>query len=294
MADTLPVFQEAARCAVCASPFSTFKRRHHCRRCGKSLCNEHSSNQIALPHLGIKSAVRVCDDCFHASRQVLNGEGASEGDKAKPEEENAKTMDSLARLKISDSSPLPDEVMVPAAAEAPMHECTCGMPLCICQVPTVPEVIPTSTQVVTPVVTKKPHSGSSANIKKISAGLSHGNELPSLFFTSTKTTNDGAHSMAKRYESSGEGIWEAIKNGDIKAVKDLLATGVDPNYSDKQGMSVLHLAAVFNFSEIAFSLMDAGAKVDAKNAQGETPLDCAPATLQFKMKQKIKSGVNDH
>lgn len=289
MEETPPVFQEAARCAVCASPFSTFKRRHHCRRCGKSLCNDHSSNQIALPQLGIKSAVRVCDDCFHASRQILNGGKVSEVDKSK-------ATDSLARLNISDSVPLPEEEIATAAPEAPVHECTCGMPLCICQVPTMTEVCKQATpntQVLTPVITKKSHSGSSAAVKRIPARPSYGNELPSLFFSTTNSTNDGGSSMAKKYESTGEGIWEAIKNGDAGAVKDLLENGVDPNYCDKQGMSILHLAAVFNFSEITFLLMDAGAKIDAKNAQGETPLDCAPVTLQYKMQLKLKSSVND-
>lgn len=237
---------------------------------------------MALPQLGIKSAVRVCDDCFHASSQISNGEV-----------DKAKATDSLARLSISDNIPLPAEEIVTAAPEAPVHECTCGMPLCICQVPTLTEVTP-NTQVVAPVITKKLHSGSSAAVKRIPARPSYGNELPSLFFSTTKSTNDGGSSMAKKYESTGEGIWEAIKNGDAGAVKDLLANGVDPNYCDKQGMSILHLAAVFNFSEITFSLMDAGAKVDAKNAQGETPLDCAPATLQYKMQLKLKSSMNDH
>ncbi|CAJ1940618.1 unnamed protein product [Sphenostylis stenocarpa] len=82
------------------------------------------------------------------------------------------------------------------------------------------------------------------------------------------------------YEVSGEGLREAIKNGDIAAVKKLLNEGVDANYKDKQGLSLIHLAAVFNQTKIVFTLMDSGANLEYKNAQGETPLDCAPATLQ--------------
>ncbi|KAG5401539.1 hypothetical protein IGI04_016146 [Brassica rapa subsp. trilocularis] len=93
----------------------------------------------------------------------------------------------------------------------------------------------------------------------------------------------------KEYEVSGEGLREAIKNGDTAGVKKLLNEGVDANYHDKQGMSVLHLAVLFNQTEIALMLMEHGASLDYKNAQGETPLDCAPATLQYKMREKMKS-----
>jgi ankyrin repeat protein len=54
-------------------------------------------------------------------------------------------------------------------------------------------------------------------------------------------------------------------------------------------MSVLHLAVLFNQTDIALMLMDHGASLEYKNAQGETPLDCAPATLQYKMREKMKS-----
>jgi len=90
------------------------------------------------------------------------------------------------------------------------------------------------------------------------------------------------------YDVSGEGLREAIKNSDASAVKKLLSEGVDANYCDKQGLTVLHLATLFNQTEIAFILMDHGANVELKNAQGETPFDCAPTMLQYKMHQKMK------
>ena len=39
--------------------FTAFVRRHHCRSCGLSLCDEHSSQRAALPHLGITEPVCV-------------------------------------------------------------------------------------------------------------------------------------------------------------------------------------------------------------------------------------------
>ncbi|KAI8575178.1 hypothetical protein K450DRAFT_284571 [Umbelopsis ramanniana AG] len=60
----------ASRCPV---QFNFFRRRHHCRRCGKIFCHEHSSNRILLFHPTEQSSqhepsagewCRVCDKCF--------------------------------------------------------------------------------------------------------------------------------------------------------------------------------------------------------------------------------------
>lgn len=50
-------------CYTCQRTFGTFLRRHHCRRCGESFCQDHSSQIIPLPKYGFHSAVRVCDPC---------------------------------------------------------------------------------------------------------------------------------------------------------------------------------------------------------------------------------------
>ncbi|VAH27941.1 unnamed protein product [Triticum turgidum subsp. durum] len=47
-------------------------------------------------------------------------------------------------------------------------------------------------------------------------------------------------------------------------------------------------AALFNQTEIALILMDSGANIQRKNGQGETPLDCAPPMLQYKMRQRVE------
>ncbi|SCU91795.1 LAFA_0F05864g1_1 [Lachancea sp. 'fantastica'] len=51
-------------CMICSTRFTLLNRKHHCRSCGGIFCQEHSSNNIALPDLGIYDPVRVCDDCF--------------------------------------------------------------------------------------------------------------------------------------------------------------------------------------------------------------------------------------
>ncbi|KAL3676694.1 hypothetical protein R1sor_026642 [Riccia sorocarpa] len=172
--------------------------------------------------------------------------------------------------------------------------CTCGMPLCICEVPPPPKPDVSVPAVTPPILSQKPvkkeeklPTGSPPSPFKPSAVSSSRSNMPSLFFSSGQLMHGSSHPLSRSYDLSGEGVREAVKNGDVSAVKELLSKGVDVNYFDRQGMSLLHLAAVFNFTEITFMLMDAGANVHAKNAQGETPIDCAQPTLGHKMRQRI-------
>lgn len=55
----------APNCMRCLAHFSAFRRRHHCRNCGKVFCASCSSNSIPLPRYGQMKPVRVCDECFH-------------------------------------------------------------------------------------------------------------------------------------------------------------------------------------------------------------------------------------
>lgn len=169
----------------------------------------------------------------------------------------------------------------------PAVECKCGMPLCICEAPSVvqertPPTIPSSPE---PLVRESqpkrvPGPGLTSS--------SPGNGLPSLFFTGGNTKSPSvSQKRTQEYETTGEGLREAVRNGDSSAVKRLLEQGVSPHYVDRQGMPLLHLAAVFNQTEIVFILMDAGANSESRSAQGETAFDCAPATLAHKMKQKL-------
>ncbi|KAL8251483.1 hypothetical protein R6Q59_035176 [Mikania micrantha] len=259
-----PPFQESTRCDVCKCSFNTFRRRHHCRCCGRTLCAEHSSDQMVLPQFGLHSPVRVCSNCYNdASRSgKLDGSASVNGTNSVTE--------SVARLDISSPSN-----SVTTHSGAP--NCTCGMPLCICDVASNDDVAP---------VQPKPVPTSTAPKKVDTAPRSRG---PSSSKSSIgQSANTGLERPLADYEVNGEGLREAIKNGDLFSVRKLLGEGVDANYCDKQGLSLLHLAAVFNKTEIAFTLMENGASLDYKNFQGETPLDCAPVTLQFKMKKKME------
>ncbi|KAL2458843.1 Ankyrin repeat family protein [Forsythia ovata] len=279
-----PPFEEASRCNVCKCSFTTFRRRHHCRCCGRTLCAEHSLNQMALPQFGIYSDVRVCAECFnYASRSKKDDTPASSNGV------NAIT-DSVSRLDINvvadtKSGPTAEKLPVPG-----ILECKCGMPLCICEAPAPPtDSVTLQVKTTIPTVQLNPKPKKADPTPK-SRGSTSNSKTSTIFNLGQATTNSLERSPTD-YEVSGEGLREAIKNGDTVSAKKLLSQGVDANYCDKQGSSLLHLAAVFNQTEIAFALMDHGARMDCKNLQGETPLDCAPATLQYRMKKKMEESI---
>ncbi|XP_054844197.1 FYVE, RhoGEF and PH domain-containing protein 6 isoform X2 [Eublepharis macularius] len=53
----------ATMCMICTSEFTLTWRRHHCRACGKIICQACSSNKHGLDYMKNQPA-RVCDHCF--------------------------------------------------------------------------------------------------------------------------------------------------------------------------------------------------------------------------------------
>lgn len=285
MSETPPVFQESPRCDVCNCSFTTFRRRHHCRSCGRTLCHEHSSNHMALPQYGVYSPVRVCDDCFNnPSRSGGNVSHSSAN-------ATSNVTDKFSRLNVGEGA-AENSKSTSGEPVLTVPDCKCGMPLCICEAP-IPDPAPLQMKTnTTPAVQPNPRpkkvvstqQSSQSTPKKL--GSSTG-KPSSTFFTFSQASNGTLQKGSADYDVSGEGLREAIKNSDANAARKLLSQGVDANYCDKQGSTLLHLAALFNQTEIAFILMDHGASADRKNAQGETPLDCAPTMLQHKMREKL-------
>lgn len=39
-------------------------KRHHCRQCGRAICQSCSPNQLTVPEKGWTWNVRVCNDCY--------------------------------------------------------------------------------------------------------------------------------------------------------------------------------------------------------------------------------------
>uniref|UniRef100_A0AAQ5YA19 FYVE, RhoGEF and PH domain containing 6 n=1 Tax=Amphiprion ocellaris TaxID=80972 RepID=A0AAQ5YA19_AMPOC len=67
-------------CMICTCEFTLTWRRHHCRACGKVVCQSCSSNKRCLEYLKNQLA-RVCDQCFLVLQEALSA-AVSPGNKA--------------------------------------------------------------------------------------------------------------------------------------------------------------------------------------------------------------------
>ena len=71
-----PPYALDTSCQACSAAFTFTRFRHHCRNCGGSFCQAHSSKRRKLPYFGFKTAVRVCNSCAYlleeeVQRQIL-------------------------------------------------------------------------------------------------------------------------------------------------------------------------------------------------------------------------------
>ena len=73
-------------------------------------------------------------------------------------------------------------------------------------------------------------------------------------------------------ENPNQAVFNAVKRADSEALKRALDAGTDPNLRDEQGRGLLHLAVLNSRRRIVQQLLDAGAKVDLTNAQGQQPV----------------------
>lgn len=67
---------EADSCQICTTPFiwnvkemwerrCVGSRQHHCRCCGRAVCDSCSANKSTLPPLGFETEVRMCKECYN-------------------------------------------------------------------------------------------------------------------------------------------------------------------------------------------------------------------------------------
>ena len=70
-------------------------------------------------------------------------------------------------------------------------------------------------------------------------------------------------------------IYDAVRVGNIEAVKQHLAAGTDVNVKNEDGWTPVHDAAFGSHKEIVQLLIAKGANVNIRNSGGETPLDWA-------------------
>jgi len=112
---------------------------------------------------------------------------------------------------------------------------------------------------------------------------------PSSSMPSMAMSSLGA-STTTTYENTNAGAREAVKANDAAALDAILRSGlVDVNGKDSSGMTLLHLACLFNRATAVETLLELGADPELRNAQGETATDVAPPTTRVRVERTLKN-----
>jgi hypothetical protein len=109
-------------------------------------------------------------------------------------------------------------------------------------------------------------------------------------------SRDPADQGAIPYSFHLGSLLQAVWKGDISAVKELLAKGVNPNARTVMGASPLHGAAKKDETEMTRTLIAHGADVNARDGNGLTPLMAAASVGQAQnMEALLAAGarIND-
>ncbi|OMJ85647.1 hypothetical protein SteCoe_12997 [Stentor coeruleus] len=53
----------SSKCQICSKSFGFRVRKHHCRKCGKCICDDCSPIRSTLPELAYIDMVRICIEC---------------------------------------------------------------------------------------------------------------------------------------------------------------------------------------------------------------------------------------
>jgi hypothetical protein len=83
--------------------------------------------------------------------------------------------------------------------------------------------------------------------------------------------------LPKRLRAERDELWQRILHGGTRAVVDLLDEGLDPDFRDTRGRTLLHLLRAFDHTLVLPRLVARGADVNARDREGNTPLATAVA-----------------
>jgi ankyrin repeat protein len=86
-------------------------------------------------------------------------------------------------------------------------------------------------------------------------------------------------------------LFQAIRNGDLAALRAQLAQGADKNARDRRGATLLMHAAAFGTADAVKALLDAGADVNARNSFEATALVWSAADSN-KVRLLVEHGAN--
>jgi len=81
--------------------------------------------------------------------------------------------------------------------------------------------------------------------------------------------------LQSRQDSMNTAFTYAATNGDVKLVKELLAKSIEPDVSDYDARSALHLAASEGMAEVLETLLEATGNANLKDRWGSTPMQDA-------------------
>ncbi|NIO40180.1 MAG: hypothetical protein GTO41_08285 [Burkholderiales bacterium] len=93
-------------------------------------------------------------------------------------------------------------------------------------------------------------------------------------------TNDmfGASPLLRAVERDNEQVAQRL----------LAAPSIDVNAADRSGMTPLHMAATVGNEKLATALLTRGARVDARNDNGDTPYDLALKKGHYPLAKKLR------
>lgn len=89
-------------------------------------------------------------------------------------------------------------------------------------------------------------------------------------------------------DSRGEtALVQAVRNGRMEPVRQLLAAGAQANQQTAQGMTLLGLAVLNGDEDIARALLAAGARPDERSADGNTALHYAVSLGRLRLAERL-------
>jgi ankyrin repeat protein/HEAT repeat protein len=100
----------------------------------------------------------------------------------------------------------------------------------------------------------------------------------------TSFSSLAANAIADESTRLGESLIDAVRTGDADTVRQLLASGADPNAANDMGWTALHCAARGHHLEIMRALVAGGADVNRQDQFGRTPLLEVAAVEVFQRK----------
>ncbi|KAK6499962.1 hypothetical protein TWF481_010318 [Arthrobotrys musiformis] len=87
--------ENCTECSLCQRPFTTFRRKHHCRICGQIFCS-HCTILVDGGKLSYNGSLRVCNDpCLQTLEQYQGQDGPGSGSKAKPSVKSSRRAPSI-------------------------------------------------------------------------------------------------------------------------------------------------------------------------------------------------------